>query len=296
MIAQETSTYKLVKRVKDTKFTIDELDHYSLIMQVGISDLQFAVVDSQDNVVMGLEDYRLQGIRTVNGRLRLIKDILDNHEYLTAGFWKDVKLCLKSHKFSLVPANMFVQESAADYLALNSEIKTAFEEVNYYKQIAVDTVNVFAAETKLCRWIESIYKRKKVHVIHQGSALIEGIFKHADHIEEKSMYAFVDRGILHLVVTEGQKLLYYNQFAARKKEDYLKYIMLVFNELGMSGKESHVFIWGFIKPSSEEMGLLKRYIRNISFGSKPSFLRFSYLYDEVEDHQYFDVLSGYLCV
>ena len=215
---------------------------------------------------------------------------------MTAGFWKDVKLSLKSHKFSLVPTNMFVQESAADYLALNSEIKTAFEEVNYYKQIAVDTVNVFAAETKLCRWIESIYKKKKVHIIHQGSALIEGFLKHADHIDEKSMYAYVDRGILHIVVTEGKKLLYYNQFAARKKEDYLKYIMLIFNELGMSGKESHVFLWGFIKPTSNEMSLLKRYIRNISFGSKPSFLKFSYLYDEVEDHQYFDVLSGYLCV
>ena len=239
MIAQDTSTYKLIKRVKDTKFTIDELDHYSLIMQVGIYDLQFAVVDSQDNVVMGLEDYRLEGIKTVNGRLRLIKEILDNHEYLTAGFWKDVKLCLKSHKFSLVPANMFVQEAAADYLALNSEIKTAFEEVNYYKQIAVDSVNVFAAETKLCRWIESIYKKKKVHIIHQGSALIEGFLKHADHIQDKSMYAYVDRGILHIVATEGNRLLYYNQFAARKKEDYLRTVFIIskrlieFGEMGL---------------------------------------------------------------
>ena len=296
MIAQDTTTYKLIKRIKDTRFTIDELDHYSLIMQVGIYDLQFAAIDSQDNTVMSLEDYCLEGIKTVNGRLRLIKKILDNHEYLTAGFWKDVKLCLKSHKFSLIPANMFVQEAAADYLALNSEIKTVFEQVNYYKQIAVDSVNVFAVETKLCRWIESIYKKKKVHIIHQGSALIEGFMKHADHIDEKSMYAYVDRGILHIVITEGNKLLYYNQFAARKKQDYLKYIMLVFNELGMNGKKSHVFLWGFIKPNSEEMSLLKRFIRNISFGSKPSFLKFSYLYDEVEDHQYFDVLSGYLCV
>lgn len=296
MVAQDTSTYKLVKRIKNTKFTIDELDHYSLIMQVGIYDVQFAVVDAQDNVVMGLEDYTLSGIRTVNGRLRLIKEILDNHEYLTAGFWKDVKLSLKTHKFSLVPSSMFVQSSAADYLAINSEIKTSFEDVNYYKHIGVSSVNVFAAETKLCRWVESIYKKKKVHVIHQGSALIEGFLKHADHIEEKSMYVYFDRSILHIIVTEGNQLLYYNQFAARKKEDYLKYIMLVFNELKMNGKESHVFLWGFIKPGSDEMKLLKRYIRNVSFGSKPSFLRFSYLFDEVEDHQYFDVLSGYLCV
>lgn len=296
MIAQDTSTYKLVKRVKDAKFTIDELDHYSLVMQVGIYDLQFAVVDSQDNQCMGLEDYRLEGIRTVNGRLRLIKQILDDHEYLTAGFWKDVKLCLKTHKFSLVPTNMFVQENAADYLALNSEIKTSFEEVNYYKQISIDTTNIFAAESKLCRWIESIYKKKKVHIIHQGSALIEGILNHADHIDEKAMYCYLDRGILHILVTENKQLLYYNQFAARKKEDFLKYIMLVMNETGLDHKKSNVFLWGFIKPGSEEINLLKKYIRNISFGSKPSFLRFSYLYDEVEDHQYFDVMSGYLCM
>ena len=245
---------------------------------------------------MALEDYKLEGIRTVNGRLRLIKQILDDHEFLIAGFWKDVKLCLKSHKFTLVPANMFVQENAADYLALNSEIKTSFEEVNYYKQISVDTINIFAAETKLCRWVESIYKKKKVHIIHQGSALIEGILKHADHIEEKGMYCYVDRGILHIIVTENDKLLYYNQFAARKKQDYLKYILLVFNELKMDNKKHQVFLWGFIKPSSEEMSLLKKYIRNISFGSKPSFLKFRYVFDEIEDHQYFDVMGGYLCM
>lgn len=296
MIAQDTSTYKRIKRVKDTKFTIDELDHYSLVMQIGIYDLQFAVIDSQDNQCMALEDYRLEGIRTVNSRLRLIKKILDNHEFLTAGFWKDVKLCLKTHKFSFVPANMFVPENAADYLALNSEIKTSFEDVNYYKQISVDTINIFAAESKLCRWIETIYKKKKVHIIHQGSALIEGVLKHADHIQERGMYCYIDRGILHILVTESDKLLYYNQFAARKKQDYLKYILLVFSELGMDNKRNSVFLWGFIKPSSEEMTLLKKYIRNISFGAKPSFLRFSYVFDEVEDHQYFDVMGGYLCM
>ncbi len=295
MIAQDTSTYKLVQRVKDPKFSIDELEHYSLTMQVGIRDIQFAVTDTQDNQCMGLEDYKLEGVKTVNGRLRLIKQILDNHEYLTAGFWRDVKLSLKTHKFSLVPSNMFVQEAAADYLAVNSEIKTSFEDVAYYKQISMDTVNIFAAETKLCKWIESIYKRKKVHVIHQGSALIEGIFKHQDHIQEKGMYCYIDRGIMHIIVTEEGKLLFYNQFAVRKKEDFLKYIMLVFNEMKLDSKKSQLLIWGFINPNSDEMTLLKKYIRNVSFGSKPSFLKFTHQYDEIQDHKYFDVLSGYLC-
>ncbi len=296
MVAEDTSTYKRVNRVKDSKFTIDELDHYSLVMQVGIYDLQFAVIDSQDNLCMALEDYILKGVKTVNGRLKLIKQILDNHEFLTAGFWKDVKLCLKTHKFTLVPANMFVQENAGDYLALNSEIKTSFEEVNYYKQISSDTVNVFAAESKLCRWVESIYKKKKVHIIHQGSSIIEGVLKHAEHIQDKGMYCFIDRGLFHVLVTENDKILFYNQFSARKREDILKYILLVFQEMKMSPKKHQLFIWGFIKQSSEEMKSLKKYIQNVSFGSRASFLKFRYQFDEIPDHLYFDVLGGYLCM
>ena len=124
---------------------------------------------------MGMEDYLLQGIKTVNGRLRLIKEILDNHEYLTAGFWKGVKLSLKTHKFSLVPSKMFVAENAIDYLAVNSELKPSFEETSYYKQISADLVNIFATEIKLCKWISSIYKRKPVHIIPSGKRDHRGI-------------------------------------------------------------------------------------------------------------------------
>ncbi len=293
--ATDTSTYKLVKRVKDEKFSIDELEDYSLTLQVGIRDFQIAVTDTQDNQVMGLEDYRLEGIKTVNGRLRLIKDILDNHEYLTAGFWKGVKLCLKTHKFSLVPTKMFVADSAIDYLSVNSEIKASFEDVSYYKQISAGLVNIFATEIKLCKWMESVYKRKAIHIIHQGSALIEGFLKHNDHSHEKALFCFVDRGILHQIVCEEGKLIFYNQYAARKKEDYLKYIMLVFKEIGMDPKKNPVQFWGFTKQNSEEIALLKKYIRNISLGSKPSFLKFGYKFDEVNDHQYFDVMSAYIC-
>ncbi len=288
-------TYKLVKRIKNERFDIDELEEYSLTLQVGNLDLQVAVTDTRDNQVMSLEDYRLAGVKTINGRLRLIKGILDDHEYLVAGFWKRVKLCLKTHKFSLAPSNMFVADSAADYLSTNSEIQVAFEDVNYYKHISEDMVNIFVAESKLCNWISSVYKNKQIHIIHQGSALIEGVLKNDDHTQEKGMYCFFDRGILHILVAKNGKLHFYNQYAARKKDDYLKYIMLVFKEMRMDPKTNSLLIWGFIKQHSEDIDVLKKFVRNVSFGSKPSFLKFGHKFDEIEDHQYFDVMSASLC-
>jgi len=242
-----------------------------------------------------LEDYRLEDVTTVNSRLKALQSLFDGHHLLLAGFWNSIKLSIKTHKFSLVPSPHFIRDAALDYLVINSEIKTNIEEVHYYKHISSEAVNVFAADTKLIKWLHSLYPQKKIQLIQQGSALIEGIIRYDDHTHEKTMFCHVDRGILHIIVTKDQKLLYYNQFAVRKSNDYLKYIMLVFKELRLNQKEEKLLIWGNIKHNSPHIDLIKKYIRNVSFGSKPSYLSFGYQFDEIMDHQYFDVFSIFLC-
>ncbi len=290
-----TSTFKLVKKIKDEKFDVDNLHHYSLSLQVGIRDFQLCVTDTRDNKCLILEDYRIENVKTINTRLKVLHSLFDNHHLLLAGFWNSIKLSLKTHKFSLVPSSHFLKDNVSDYLVINSEIKKNIEEVTYYKHIGSDAVNVFAADKKLVNWIQSLYPKKKIQVIQQGSAFIEGVLRYDDHTHEKTMFCLIDAGILHMVVTMNQKLQYYNQFAVRKSNDYLKYMMLVFKELSLSQKNSKVLVWGNIKHQSQHIELLNKYIRNVSFGSKPSYLNFGYQFDEIMDHQYFDVFSIFLC-
>lgn len=287
--------YKLIKRVKDPKFDIEHLEHYTLCLQAGIYDFQLCVTDVRTSDILFFEDYKLENIKTVNARIRVLIDLFDSHHFLSAGFWHDVKVAVKSHKFSLVPSSLFVPKSASDYLVVNSEVKPKMEEVLYYKHISSEAINVFAADQKLIRWIKSLYPSIKVSIVHQGSALIEGIMKYDDHSHQKTMFCHVDRGILHIVVTQDQKLLYYNQFAARKSEDYLKYIMTVFKEVGLSPKRSKVLMWGSLKQQSKHVELLKKYIREISYAGKPRYLNFSHAFDEIPDYHYFDTYSIFLC-
>ncbi len=295
MSTVKTSSFKLVKKIKDAKFDVDNLQNYALSLQIGIRDFQFCITDTKENKCLLLEDYRLEDVTTVNSRLKAIQSLFDNHHLLLAGFWNSIKLSLKTHKFSLVPAQHFIKDAAQDYLVINSEIKPSVEEIYYYKHISSDAVNVFAADIKLIKWIQSLYPKKKIQLIQQGSALIEGIIRYDDHTHEKTMFCHVDRGIIHIIVTKDQKLIYYNQFAVRKSNDYLKYIMLVFRELRLNQKEEKLLIWGNIKHHSPHIELIKKYIRNVSFGSKPSYLSFGYQFDEIMDHQYFDVFSIFLC-
>ncbi len=290
-----TSNFKLIKKIQAESFKTTKLSSYSLCLQIGIRDFQFLIINRQTGGCVLLEDYKLNNIKTINTRLEVLKEIFEKHPVLSLTSWDSIKLSFKSHKFSLVPKSHFLPTAASDYLALNSDIKTKIEEVYYYKHIISDAVNVFAADRKVVSWLKETMANKSIQVVHQGSAFIEGILKYDDHSLEKSLFAFLDRGIIHLAVTQNQSLHYYNQFAARNGEDYLKYMMLVIRELGLSAKTSNVVLWGFIKNDSPAIELSKKYIRNINFGSKPKFLKFTSEFDSLPDHRYFDLFSIFLC-
>lgn len=295
MIKTATSNYKLVKKIKAGGFDSSKLPSYSLCLQVGTRDFQFCVINKQTSTCLLLEDYKLENIKTINTRLEAIKGIVQQHAILPSNLWDNIKLSFKGHKFSLVPASLFVPEASGDYLAVNSEIKTKIEEVYYYKHIGSKAVNIFAADKKVISWVKGRYASKGIQVVHQGSAFLEGVLKYDDHSHQKTMFCYLDRGVLHIAVTQDQNLLYYNQFAARKTEEYLKYVMLVFKELGLSPKSNSVVLWGLVKNDAPQVELLKKYIRNISFGTKPNFLKFTTEFEELDDHRYFDLFSIFLC-
>ncbi len=295
MTTAKQPDYRLIKRVKDPKFEIDNLHHYSLVLQIGINDFQLCVVDGRTNGVLYFEDFKLENIKTVNTRLKVLHGVFDSHHFLTAGFWNSVKVSIKSHKFSLVPKDLFNPGSASDYLVINSEVKPNIEEVIYYEHGSSGLVNVFAVDKKLLGWIKSIYPAIEVSFVHQGSALIEGLLNNLDVADAKAMYCNVDRGILHIVVMQGKNLLYYNQFAARQSEDYLKYVMTVFKEVGLSPKKNSIRMWGTLKNQSKHVDLLKKYFKDIAYGGKAKHLVFSHAFDEIQEYHYYDTYGTYLC-
>lgn len=295
MEAIHSATYKLVKRVKDSKFDVDQLHHYCLSMQIGIRDFQLAITDTQTNTCLLLEDYILQDVKTINARLQVLAKLFESHHLLMAGFWHSIKLSLKSHKFSLVPATHFVEESIRDYLMLNCTINDSVEGEYTYKHTSSNVINAFAADKRLINWLQSLYPNKEIEVIHQGSALIEGILKYNTKDETKIVFCILDRGIMHVFVSENHKLHYYNQFSIKEAKDYVKYVMLVFKEFNLSQRAQKVVLWGNLNKNSDHHKLFTKYIGNISFGKRPDILKFNYHFDELADHQYFDLLSVYLC-
>ena len=294
----ETSTssrYKLIKKIKSDKFSVDDIQHYNLLLQIGARDFQVAIVDSRNSTCLLLEDFVLANINSNSQLIEVLSDIVESHHLIAAGFWKSVKASFKNSKFSLVPSSLFVKDAMVDYLRINAEINTSTEEVLYYQNIKSNSITVFAVSKELLRWVRGLYTNTKVGLVHQSSALIEGVLNTKNNYPKNSLFLYIDRFKLHIVATKGSDIQYYNQFSIKQFSDYIKYIMLVMNGLHLSQKATNVVLWGYIGKQSPHYTEFNKYIKNLSFGDRPDFLKFGYVFDEVQDHHFFDMYNIYLC-
>ncbi len=290
-----TAYYKLRQKIKDSKFSIDELDHYNLLLQAGEQEFQLIIVDSKTHRCLLLEHYDLFGIETEEDYLEILEGLFRDHHLLMAGFWNGVKLSVKNQKFSLVPASLFDKEKLGSYLRLSCRIDENNDRLFYYKHSKTHAVTVFAASARLIDWLNGRYPNLGLQVLHHVSALTEGILQYEDHSSQKDVFLMLENNVLSAVVTEGRKLEYCNLFSCRDEKDFVRYVMLLFQQLQLDRSNTKTLLWGNIDTQSPYFQELYPYIRNLSFGGRPKFIRFNYQFDEVLDHQFFDLYSIYVC-
>lgn len=283
--------HKLIKKIKDEKFDEEKLHRYTLFVQIGIKDVQTAVIDNDDDRLIFFEDYVLSGVDSPDELNAAVKVLFESHENLTAGFWKEVRLSIKNNKFIQVPRSLFLEEAAAEYLTFNAVVDPARETVKYCRNSRTDSVTVYAVYNDLIEFLNTVYVNTNVQIFHQSAVLIEGVLAYASGRNDQPLYVYVDRFKLHILYVRQGKLIYYNQFLIKQFADYAKSIMLVMNVMGLNQETNPVVLWGYIGKNSPHYQEFVKYIRNVSFGDRPRNIKFGYLFDEVQEHHFFDLFS-----
>lgn len=241
-----------------------------------------------------MEDFVLPGISSNEELMQILDQLFDSHAFLKAGFWKKIKVAVKNQKFVQVPQNLFIEGSTAEYLKFNAMVDPSKEECISSVNPKAGAVTVFAINTELKNWLNNIYPNNPPLFTHQSAALIEGTLHYTHGRDDNPLYIYVDRFKLHIIACDNGRLLYYNQFAIKEFSEYIKYIMLVLKSLDMDQKSSQVVLWGYIGKNSPHYHEFYKYISNVIFGDEPDYLNFGYVFDEVPEHQYFDLYSIHL--
>lgn len=287
--------YSLSRQVKDKKFSIDAITHYDLLLLVGEGNFQLCVVDARENACLIVEEYTLPKEFPPAQLDQAAVHLFEAHPFLMAGYWRSVKLAVRNGTYTLVPSPFFSSSKLIEHLSLSVEVDKAHDGYYYYEHTNSQAVMVFAAQKKLVERIRSFYPSLAVPVMHHGSAFIEGIQSNRDFTYYQDMYLHAGQGKLSVVVTQDNNLVLYNQFPYAYTQDLVKYTRGVMQELRMDPHKSRVTLWGNIPERSEHFKTLYRYVEHITHGGRPVFLTFSNSFDELPDHQHFDLYSLYMC-
>ena len=291
---QSTLNYKLIKKIQDERFDVDLINQYDLLIHVGPRDMQVGVIDSRESKMLLLEDFVFPLLTSQDEVLQVLEQLFDDHSLLKAAFWKTIKISIKNNKFVQVPQVLFVRESQEEYLKFNAQINHEKEYVESVINKQSNAATVFTFPKDLKDWFQKLYPTSNVVFIHQSAVLIEGITHVSKTREDNPLYIFVDRFKLHIVYAKKGKLIYYNQFVIKQFAEYVKYIMLVLKTLNLSQESSQIVLWGYIGRNSPHYNEFYKYINNVVFGQRPKHLKFGYMFDELQDHHFFDLYSMHL--
>lgn len=291
-MAVSSSEFKLIRKEKDPKFDIEFLEHYNLLLQLGFSDMQVCVTDSRSNRIMLLEDYVMPGVNTQEERVECLEYLFDDHHLLLAGFWNEVRVLVKNRKFSLVPEKLFEKKNVQEYVRINSHIENGHENYLYNHYRSLGLINAFAINRQVTDFlVKKTYPTKKVKFFHQSSVFINGFREYFKGRKGRILSLYLDRFVIHITVFMDGKFHFYNQYAIRKFDDYIKYVGFVTKEFEIHPEHDHFYIWGFLGKDSKHFKILKENYPSLQFGGRPTDLQLGFVFDEIPEHQFFDLLS-----
>lgn len=290
-MAVSSTQFRLLRKAKDPKFNIDDLEHYDLMLQVGFSDIQLCINDSRKNRVLLIEDYVMPGVTNQIERAECLDCLFDDHHLLLAGFWNKIKVLVKNKRFSVIPKDLFSEKGIEEYIRINASLDDDEHECfyNFYKDLSL--VNAFAVGNPVLSFINKTYKSKQIELYHQSSSFINGYNRYFNESEETDVCLYLDRFVLHIAVFKKGKFRFYNQFPVKIFDDYIRYANYVIDELSIHKKKDKFYVWGYLGRNSSHYRILKNNYPTLQFGKRPAGIKMGYVFDDIPEHQYFDLLS-----
>ena len=267
-------------RLRDETFDPANPAAYNLYLLVGPTRLCLAAVDVERQKFVALEEYML----TAGG----LPALAAQHDFLALRGWNAVRLAVTGRAFTLLPAALFRAGDEAAALRLH-HTPAATETIRHTTHPGQELVNVFAADASLANWLAATHGATG-RLLHHTSALLAGLVHQRGAGAPRRLYLNPGQQELTLVVL-GQHLEYCNVFSCSTAEDVVYYTILVMQELGLDPDRDDVTVWGELTPDSAVFSLLRTYVRNVKFGTRPGNVQYSYRLNDVFEYRYFDLFS-----
>lgn len=264
----------------DEGLDVEKSTQYRLTIQLALGGLSFALFDTTDHRLVGMEFYQSELLADSNDLFHTLEKALDA-KGLNGRAFQSVTCLINDRTNVLVPKDLYTPEDNEKWLSFGFNLLngTAYGNDRLEKHKAI---NVFAYPSALQAKIKAKWPEADIH--HSSSVFLENLPAN----DNPTVWINVRNRDFDMAIMKD-KLLFFNNFKFNTKDDFAYFMFFAMEQNGLSGQDTVVNFSGLILPSSEIINLCGRYIRDIHFVEKPEKLKTSQALSEVP-YQYYHLL------
>ncbi len=265
---------------------------YILSIQLSLDEFSFCILNAERNKYIGLESYSFQEINNYRILCDKIDNLISQLKWLQKPF-KSINIIFINNKSTLVPFALFDDLEKNNYASFNYTIADD-EHIVYDKLNNLEAYNVYALPQCVKNKLNELFPFCKI--FHFSTTLIESILiKYKNQNIKNKVFANVNTSLFDIVIIKDKQIIYYNSFKYKTKEDLTYFLIFVLEQLNLNPEDIELVLLGEIKKHSPTFDLLYKYIRNISFALRDDSFKYSYVFDQMPSHFYFNLLNMNLC-
>lgn len=280
-------------RLLDNSLSKDTSKQYYLCLEIGVSGLSFAIYHKQKNSFLGIVGFEFEKVGSEAEIIPLLEQISLENEWLTLQF-AQVNVLINNTASTLVPSALFNEHEKKHYLEFNQTVpENDFVKHDFLRNN--QAFNLYTEPETLANILEKKWPDAKVN--HYSSCVIEALsnqFK--NRADNKTLYVNVREESFDIVFFKDAKLFYYNNFKFKSKEDFIYFLLLAMEQLGLSPEETKVGLTGNIAEGHAIYQILHEYIRHHYFIERNDSYKYSEILNEEFCRQNYILMNVLQCV
>ena len=285
---RSTDTQEIIS-IKDERLDIDRIDQYRLSFFISSKVCQLSIYDIQKKRLLLLEEIPL---KPDLGIIENLEKIYDDHILIAAGFWKEIQVFVRNRKFSLVPYPIFDRSLLKEYIQLNEPTDPKEDEYHFKILDDLGLAVAFGYPSKLKQWFKKKYPKLSLYFKHQSTSFLEALKPQLKAKAQDSLYLLLNHDEALIAGFNLSRTAIYNQFKYTDTNQLVKLTLLTARQFSETSQDIPLLLFGQKQQIKAHYPTLKKYFQYSELGQRPSDILLHPVFNELENYEYFDVLSN----
>ena len=276
----------------DKSFKESQTRNYSLSVQLWDKELVFTVYNPEKNKFIGIESFRFSDIKNIEQIPSYLGKILNSRPSFAFPY-DSVYLMIQNRFATLIPQPLFSEENKNLYLGFNQPFQEN-SRIVYDTLKNNEAVNVYYIPNLIIEKAKDFWPN--VNILHFSTALIESLsINFKNQVDSNTLFVNLRKDCFDIVYFKENKLHYYNSFVYHTKEDFIYFLLITIEQLGLNPEDISLILCGDISKTDEFYQMVHQYIKNYDFISRNDNFGYSYIMDELQYHQHFTLFNTIQC-